>query len=139
MSTLSISTSLRFHLHLRRGATVLGRSANGCGVENGPRKGFVNYGDVTLNYDTIASDGGAVCSCRQARARGEWEMSDITALQEAVLALPEDDYARFRAWFSELDWEKWDRQIVEDSEQGKLDFLVAEAQEAKRTGTLREL
>ena len=66
-------------------------------------------------------------------------MSDITAIQEAVLALPEDDYARFRSWFSELDWEKWDRQIEEDSEQGKLDFLVAEAQEAKEKGTLRKL
>ena len=66
-------------------------------------------------------------------------MSDIAALQEAVLALPEEDYARFRAWFSELDWEKWDRQIEADSEQGKLDFLIAEAQEAKEKGTLREL
>ncbi len=66
-------------------------------------------------------------------------MSDIAALQEAVLALPEEDYARFRAWFSELDWQKWDRQIEADSEQGKLDFLIAEAQEAKEKGTLREL
>ena len=66
-------------------------------------------------------------------------MSNIAALQEAVLALPEEDYARFRAWFSELDWEKWDRQIEADSEQGKLDFLIAEAQEAKEKGTLREL
>lgn len=30
-------------------------------------------------------------------------MADITALQEAVLALPEKDYARFRAWLRELD------------------------------------
>ncbi len=66
-------------------------------------------------------------------------MSDIAALQEAVLSLPEEDYARFRAWFSELDWQKWDRQIEADSEQGKLDFLIAEAQEAKEKGTLREL
>ena len=66
-------------------------------------------------------------------------MSDIAALQEAVLALPEEDYARFRAWFSELDWQKWDRQIEADSEQGKLDFLIAEAQEAKEKGTLRKL
>lgn len=66
-------------------------------------------------------------------------MSDITALQEAVLALPDEDYAQFRAWFSELGWEKWDRLIAADSEQGKLDFLTAEAQEAKEKGTLREL
>lgn len=66
-------------------------------------------------------------------------MSDIAAIQEAVLALPEADYARFRQWFSELDWEEWDRQIEADSEQGKLDFLIAEAFEAKEEGTLREL
>ena len=66
-------------------------------------------------------------------------MADITALQKAVLALPDDDYARFRLWFSELDWEKWDRQIEEDSEKGKLDHLIAEALEAKEKGTLREL
>ncbi|MDE0633280.1 MAG: hypothetical protein OXH73_17375 [Caldilineaceae bacterium] len=66
-------------------------------------------------------------------------MTDITALQEAVLALPDDDYARFRQWFSELDWEKWDRRIEEDSAEGKLDHLIAEAFEAKEKGTLREL
>ena len=63
-------------------------------------------------------------------------MADITALQEAVLALPDDDYARFRQWFSELDWEKWDRQIEEDSVEGKLDHLVAEAFEAKEKGII---
>lgn len=66
-------------------------------------------------------------------------MMDITALQEAVLALPDDDFARFRQWFNELDWKKWDRRIEEDSEKGKLDFLIAEAREAKEKGTLREL
>ena len=66
-------------------------------------------------------------------------MADITALQEASLALPEADYARFRQWFSELDWEKWDQRIEADSEQGKLDSLIAESYEAKEKGTLREL
>ncbi|MCY4411565.1 MAG: hypothetical protein OXC27_13980 [Caldilineaceae bacterium] len=66
-------------------------------------------------------------------------MADFTALQEAVLALPDDDYARFRQWFSKLDWEKWDRQIEEDSTERKLDHLITEAFEAKEKGTLREL
>ena len=66
-------------------------------------------------------------------------MSDITALQEAVLALPEAEYARFRQWFSELDWEKWDRRIEADSDEGKLDSLIAEAYQSKEKGTLREL
>lgn len=62
-------------------------------------------------------------------------MADITALQEAILALPDDDYARFRQWFSDLVWKKCERQIEEDSERGKLDFLVAEACEFKEKGT----
>ena len=76
---------------------------------------------------------------KPARQRGGRETSDITALQEAVLALPEAEYARFRQWFSELDWEKWDRRIEADSEEGKLDSLIAEAYQSKEKGTLREL
>ena len=74
-----------------------------------------------------------------ARERGGKKVSTIAALQEAVLGLPEEDYARFRAWFSQLDRDRWDHQIEADSKQGKLDFLIAEAQEAKEKGTLREL
>ena len=58
-------------------------------------------------------------------------MSNITEIQGAILALPEADYLQFRQWFNELDWAKWDRQIEADSENGKLDFLIAEAHEAK--------
>ncbi len=66
-------------------------------------------------------------------------MADITALRKAVVVLPDDDYARFRQWFNELVWEKWDRQIEEDSAEGKLDRLIAEAFEAKEKGGLRDL
>ena len=66
-------------------------------------------------------------------------MSNITEIQQAILALPEADYLQFKRWFSELDWAKWDRQIEVDSESGKLDFLVAEVLEAKEKGTLKNL
>ena len=66
-------------------------------------------------------------------------MSDIAEIQEAILALPDNDYAQLRQWFSELDWEKWDREIEADSEAGRLGSLVAEALEAKENGTLQEL
>ena len=66
-------------------------------------------------------------------------MSNITEIQEAILALPEADYLQFRRWFNELDWAKWNRQIEADSENGKLDFLLAEALEAKEKGTLKDL
>ena len=44
-----------------------------------------------------------------------------------------------RRWFSERDWEKWDRQIEADSESGKLDFLIKEALDAKAKGKLKRL
>ena len=66
-------------------------------------------------------------------------MSSITEIQQAILSLPEADYLQLRHWFSELDWEKWDRQIEADSENGKLDCLVAKASEAKEKGTLKAL
>ena len=66
-------------------------------------------------------------------------MSGIAEIQEAILALQDNDYAQLRQWFSELDWEKWDREIEADSEAGRLGSLVAEALEAKENGTLQEL
>ena len=58
-------------------------------------------------------------------------MSNITEIQQAILALSEADYVQLRQWLNELDWEKWDRQIEADSENGKLDFLITKAFEAK--------
>jgi hypothetical protein len=70
---------------------------------------------------------------------GEGKMSHIAKIQQEILALSQTDYTQLRQWFSELDWEKWDRQIESDSDAGKLDFLIAEALEEKEKGTLKEL
>ena len=66
-------------------------------------------------------------------------MSTITEIQQAILALPENDYVQLRQWFSELDWKKWDEQIEADSQDEKLDFLAAQAHQAKSEGTLLDL
>ena len=66
-------------------------------------------------------------------------MSSVTEIQQAILSLPEADYLQLRHWFNELDWEKWDRQIEEDAESGKLDFLITEAFEAEEKSTLKKL
>ena len=66
-------------------------------------------------------------------------MSRIAEIQQAIAALPETDYLELRQWFGEFDQEKWDRQIDMDSSLGKLDFLIAEALEAKKHGALKEL
>ncbi len=66
-------------------------------------------------------------------------MSSIENIQQAILNLSQSDYIQLRLWLSELDWEEWDREIEADSADGKLEFLVAEATEAKQRGTLETL
>ena len=66
-------------------------------------------------------------------------MSSVTEIQQAILSLPEADYLQLRNWFNEIDWERWDRQIKADSENGKLAVLIAEVFEAKAKGTLKKI
>ena len=66
-------------------------------------------------------------------------MTNVSKIQEDILALSETDYRQLKQWFDALEWEKWDRQIEADSNAGKLDFLIAEALEAKEKGTLKNL
>lgn len=63
----------------------------------------------------------------------------VNEIKAAIEALSKDEYVRLRRWFSEMDWESWDRQIELDSESGKLDFLIREAVDQKGKGGLREL
>ena len=66
-------------------------------------------------------------------------MPSITEIQQAILVLPEDEYARLREWLSDLDWERWDKQIEVDSESGQLDFLIGEAGETNTLGSIDDL
>lgn len=63
----------------------------------------------------------------------------VQEIQAAIESLPHEDYVRLRQWFSERDWEEWDHQIEQDSQAGKLDFLIQEAMEEKARGKLKEL
>ena len=66
-------------------------------------------------------------------------MSKVSEIKKAIESLPENDYTQLRLWFSEKDWEKWDKQIQADSEAGKLDFLIKEVLEEKAKGKLKDL
>ena len=66
-------------------------------------------------------------------------MTTVEELELAVDSLPQEEYIRFRRWFLDRDWEKWDREIEEDAETGRLDFLIREATEAKNRKKLRNL
>ncbi len=66
-------------------------------------------------------------------------MKTVAEIQQAILELPRSDYALLSRWFYEMDCAQWDLEIAEDSRDGKLDFLVAQAAKAKADGTLQEL
>ena len=66
-------------------------------------------------------------------------MTKVQELERAVAALPSRQYGHFRRWFLEEDWKKWDRQVEADSESGRLDFLTAEATDAKKRKRLKAL
>lgn len=66
-------------------------------------------------------------------------MTQLKELEMAIDSSPEEDCRRFRRWFMEKEWERWDGQIAEDSRAGKLDFLAREAVDAKKENGLRDL
>lgn len=66
-------------------------------------------------------------------------MSKVEEIKQAIDTLPEKDYIMLRKWFSEKDWQKWDKQISSDSGAGKLDFLLKEAHEAKATNKRKDI
>jgi len=66
-------------------------------------------------------------------------MTKVDEIIAAIETLPPRDFGRLRQWFSEKDWEQWDRQIEADSESGKLDVLVREALDEKAKRRLRDL
>ncbi len=66
-------------------------------------------------------------------------MVKVDEIKSAIEGLPEEEFAKLRHWFSEKDWQKWDRQIEVDSESGKLDFLIKEVFDEKDKGKLQGL
>jgi len=66
-------------------------------------------------------------------------MTRVEELEVAVDSLTPEEYSRFRRSFLDQDWEKWDQEIEEDAQSGRLDFLVREAAEARNSRKLRDL
>ncbi len=66
-------------------------------------------------------------------------MPDVKAIEDAVKALPPQDLAEFRRWFAEFDLALWNQKIDGDLAAGKLDELLAEAEEDFNAGPSRAL
>lgn len=66
-------------------------------------------------------------------------MPQVEQIKQFIESLSREEFALLRKWFSKKDWEKWDKQIEEDSKVGKLDPLINEARKEKQSGNLRDL
>ncbi len=66
-------------------------------------------------------------------------MQTVEEIKTAINMLPSEKYTQLRNWFSEKDWKKWDHKINDDSQAGKLDFLISEALNERKKGSLRKL
>ena len=66
-------------------------------------------------------------------------MKTFEELKSVIEALPHREYVKLTHWLSERDWQAWDEEIERDSVAGRLDFLIEEALEEKRAGSLRNL
>ena len=66
-------------------------------------------------------------------------MSTVQEIERAVMGLPAERLAEFRAWFAEFDAGQWDAQIERDAALGKLDSLADQAVADLKAGRCRDL
>lgn len=66
-------------------------------------------------------------------------MRTANEIQMEIEALPQQEYIKLAKWFSEQDWKVWDQELIKDSQEGKLDFLLDEAIDAKKSGQLKSI
>lgn len=65
-------------------------------------------------------------------------MSRVEEIERAIESLSSEEFRRVALWVREREQERWDRQLDEDSESGKLDSLFQEADDDAREGRLRD-
>ena len=63
-------------------------------------------------------------------------MRTIERLKAEITQLTAEELTELAQWLSERQWESWDAQIEADSQAGRLDFLIDEAQTEKSEGRL---
>ena len=66
-------------------------------------------------------------------------MTELEQIEQKVQSLSRGDFEKFRDWFMELDWEKWDERIKKDLKSGRLDQLISEAKAQFKAGKAQEL
>jgi hypothetical protein len=65
-------------------------------------------------------------------------MDRVEAIDNAIQALPPNEYLRLVHWFREREQARWDEQMDRDAAAGRLDFLSREAESELAEGIARE-
>lgn len=63
----------------------------------------------------------------------------ITEIEQAIAELSPEELVQFRQWFEEYYAQVWDKQIEEDTKSGRLDKLIAEANDEYDAGLSKPL
>jgi hypothetical protein len=66
-------------------------------------------------------------------------MTKLQLIQTEIETLTDDKFTCLKNWINELDAQQWENQIEEDSNSGRLDFLIEESLLEKSKGQLKEL
>jgi hypothetical protein len=66
-------------------------------------------------------------------------MTKVEAIEHEVETLSPEEFAAFRAWFVERDWQEWDRELERDVAAGRLDRFADEALAELERGETTEL
>ncbi|NJR62406.1 MAG: hypothetical protein HC769_28540 [Cyanobacteria bacterium CRU_2_1] len=66
-------------------------------------------------------------------------MSNLEQIEAAILSLPSNEFEKLRLWFLDLDYERWDEQIEQDIEDGKLEAFAREAIAEFEAGHCQEI
>lgn len=63
----------------------------------------------------------------------------VKEVEIVVSQFTQDELTEFRKWFQEFDWEMWDKEIEQDLAEGRLGFLIQEAEEDYKAGRTQPL
>lgn len=66
-------------------------------------------------------------------------MTTVKEIKSAIASLPRNKFIQLINWISEVDIKSWDSEIKKNSDDGKLDFLIAEAHSEKNKNKLKKL
>ena len=58
----------------------------------------------------------------------------VDQIQQAITALSAEEYKQLSTWLTEHDFNRWDDQIVDDLNKGRLDELIDEVKQEYQAG-----